>query len=147
MSGRLMDGARQAFTRPLERLLRCGDRELALGERTLLMGIVNVTPDSFSGDGLGGDVEAAIAQGKRMAEEGADILDVGGESTRPGSEPVRVEDELARVLPVVEGLAAGAGIPISIDTYKSSVAKAALERGGAGERRHDRERHQWAARR
>ncbi len=99
--GRLMDGAREGFTRPLERVLRCGDGELALGERTLVMGIVNVTPDSFSGDGLGSDVEAAIAQGKRMAEEGADILDVGGESTRPGSEPVSVDDELGRVLPVV----------------------------------------------
>ena len=91
------------------------------------MGIINVTPDSFSGDGL--DHEAAIAQGLRMVEEGADLLDVGGESTRPGHQPVGADDELARVLPVVEALAARAGVPISIDTTKVEVARVAAEAG------------------
>jgi dihydropteroate synthase len=91
------------------------------------MGIINVTPDSFSGDGL--DHEAAIAQGLRMVEEGADLLDVGGESSRPGHQPVGADDELARVLPVVEALAARAGVPISIDTTKVEVARVAAEAG------------------
>jgi dihydropteroate synthase len=129
-AGARMAQALEAFIRSPERVLRCRDREVALGERTLIMGVVNVTPDSFSGDGLS-DAEAAIAQGKRMVEEGADVLDIGGESTRPGSEPASVEEELARVLPVVEGLAAEAEAPISIDTYKSAVAKEALARGAS----------------
>jgi dihydropteroate synthase len=93
-----------------------------------LMGVVNVTPDSFSDGGLYLDPEAAIAHGRELVEEGADVLDVGGESTRPGAEPVSAEEELRRVLPVIEGLA-GAGVPISIDTSKAVVAAAALESG------------------
>jgi len=116
---------------PRERVLRCRDRELKLGERTLIMGIINVTPDSFSGDGLGEDVERAVAQGKRMVEEGADILDVGGESTRPGAEPVSFEEELGRVLPVLQALAREVEVPISVDTYKSAIARAALSNGAA----------------
>ncbi|MBF0260243.1 MAG: dihydropteroate synthase [Magnetococcales bacterium] len=96
-----------------------------------VMGIVNVTPDSFSGDGLAGRVEAAIAQGVAMAEAGADLLDVGGESTRPGSLPVAVEEELARVVPVVNGLARAVSIPIAVDTSKPEVMRAALEAGAA----------------
>ena len=87
------------------------------------MGIVNVTPDSFSGDGLGGDVEAAVAQGIRMVGEGADMLDVGGESTRPGHTPVTLEEEIARTEVVVRRLARESGVPVSIDTYKEEVAE------------------------
>jgi dihydropteroate synthase len=93
-----------------------------------LMGIVNVTPDSFSDGGLFLDPGAAIDHGRRLAAEGADVLDVGGESTRPGAEAVIAEEELARVLPVVEALA-GAGVPVSIDTSKLPVAEAALNAG------------------
>jgi dihydropteroate synthase len=109
--------------------LRCGDHRLLLGEATLIMGVVNVTPDSFSGDGLAGDVGAAVALAERLVGEGADIVDVGGESTRPGSSPVDAATELARVMPVVEALAARLGVPISVDTRKAEVARAAI---GAG---------------
>ncbi len=87
------------------------------------MGIVNVTPDSFSGDGLGGDVEAAVAQGIRMVGEGADMLDVGGESTRPGHTPVTLAEEIARTEVVVRRLARESCVPVSIDTYKETVAE------------------------
>ena len=93
-----------------------------------LMGIVNVTPDSFSDGGLYLDPEAAIAHGEQLVEDGAEILDVGGESTRPGAEPVGVEEELRRVVPVIEGLS-GAGARISVDTSKAAVAAAALDAG------------------
>jgi len=98
-------------------------------ERTYVMGIVNVTPDSFSGDGLGNDIASAVAQAKRFQQEGADIIDVGGESTRPGSSPVSVDEEMRRVIPVIERLAAEITLPISIDTYKSEVAQRAVEAG------------------
>jgi dihydropteroate synthase len=94
------------------------------------MGVVNVTPDSFSDGGLYLDADAAVAHGRRLASEGADILDIGGESTRPGSEGVTAEEELRRVLPVVEGLA-GAGPRLSIDTTKVAVARAAVEAGAS----------------
>jgi len=93
------------------------------------MGILNMTPDSFSGDGVGDDIEAAVARAKQLAEEGADIIDIGGESTRPGAPPVSVEEELKRVLPVIERLAAELSVPVSIDSYKSEVAARALEVG------------------
>ncbi len=128
-AGALMAAALAGFVASPRRVLRCGRHALPLGERTLLMGIVNVTPDSFSGDGLAGQVEMAVEQGRRMTAEGADILDIGGESTRPGADPVSLEEELARVLPVVEGLASAVEAPISIDTYKSAVAREALARG------------------
>lgn len=92
------------------------------------MGIVNVTPDSFSGDGLGADSARALAQARRMAAEGADILDVGGESSRPGAQPVSVEEELDRVIPVVEGLRE-LGVPVSVDTRHAEVMRAALAAG------------------
>lgn len=105
------------------------------GARTYIMGIINATPDSFSGDGLvakGKDWAAnAVAQGIRQEKDGADILDVGGESTRPGSEPVSVEEELTRVIPVIEGLAKQVSIPISIDTYKAEVARQAIRAGAS----------------
>jgi len=93
------------------------------------MGIVNVTPDSFSGDGLGADYEGAVAQGMRMVTEGADLLDVGGESTRPGHVPVSTSAEIARTEAVVRELAEAAGVPVSIDTYKLEVAEAAVKAG------------------
>jgi dihydropteroate synthase len=108
---------------------RCGGSEFRWGERTYVMGIINVTPDSFSGDGLGGDVDAAVAQGKRFAAEGADILDVGGESTRPDAAPVSAEEELRRVIPVIERLAGEVTVPVSVDTYRHEVAKRALAAG------------------
>jgi dihydropteroate synthase len=97
--------------------------------RPLLMGILNVTPDSFSDGGLFAARDAAIAQGERLAEEGADLIDIGGESTRPGHEPVAEEEERRRVLPIVEALAKRLAQPISIDTMKASVARAALDLG------------------
>jgi len=108
-----------------------GQRLFTWGRRTYVMGILNVTPDSFSGDGLAGSLEAAVAQGLRLVDEGADILDVGGESTRPGSEPVPAEEELRRVLPVIERLAQAVDVPISIDTYKAEVARQALAAGAS----------------
>ncbi len=106
-------------------------RCLDLGPRTCIMGIVNVTPDSFSDGGRFLTTEAAVAQGLRLAAEGADILDIGGESTRPFSDPISVETELARVVPVVEALARQVSIPISIDTMKAPVAQAALAAGAS----------------
>ena len=116
---------------PLEKLYIDG-HEFIWGSRTYVMGIINVTPDSFSGDGLRQSedpVEAALDQARAFAAAGADILDIGGESTRPGSEPVGALEESARVLPVVEAIAAEINLPISIDTYKAAVAEAALETG------------------
>ena len=104
-------------------------RTFEWGSRTYVMGIVNVTPDSFSGDGLGADVEAAVAQGLRMVDEGADMLDVGGESTRPGHVPVDAAEEIARTEAVVRRLAHEAGVPVSIDTYKLEVAEVAQAAG------------------
>jgi dihydropteroate synthase len=109
--------------------IRCRKRTLILGKRTLLMGVLNVTPDSFSDDGFFFDKEKAIAHGLRMVEEGADIIDIGGESTRPGSKPLELEEELRRVIPVIESLAKEVDVPISIDTYKSTVAQRAIEAG------------------
>jgi dihydropteroate synthase len=113
---------------------RIGNREFTWGERTYVMGICNLSPNSFSGDGLGGDIEAAVAQSRRMVEEGADIIDVGGESTRPGTEPQTandIESELHLVIPVIERLAREIPVPISIDTYKSGVAQRAIEAGAS----------------
>ena len=104
---------------------------LALGDRTLVMGIINVTPDSFSDGGQLLEPARAVEAGVRMVEQGADLLDVGGESTRPGAEPLSDVDERARVLPVIEGLAARVRVPISIDTYKASIADTALAAGAA----------------
>jgi dihydropteroate synthase len=108
---------------------RCGEVEFRWGERTYVMGVLNVTPDSFSGDGVGDDIKAALAQARRLADEGADIIDVGGESTRPGSAPVSADEEMRRVIPVIERLASEISVPISIDSYKSEVARRALEAG------------------
>jgi dihydropteroate synthase len=104
---------------------------LVLGERTLVMGILNITPDSFADGGRHFDPRHAIDAGRRMVDDGADILDVGGESTRPGAMPVEADEEKRRVLPVIEDLAARVNVPISIDTYKAEVADAAFEAGAA----------------
>jgi dihydropteroate synthase len=109
--------------------LRLPARALPLGERTLLMGVLNVTPDSFSDAGLFLKADAAVAQAVAMERAGADIIDVGGESTRPGSLSVSAETELARIVPVIAGLRGRIRIPISIDTSKSQVAEAAAEAG------------------
>ncbi|MFP4056315.1 MAG: dihydropteroate synthase [Candidatus Brocadiia bacterium] len=111
--------------------LGCGGQALELGRRTLVMGIVNVTPDSFSDGGAFLDPAAAIEHGRRLAEEGADILDIGGESTRPGAQAVDAETECQRVLPVVQALARELDLPISIDTSKASVAARALGAGAS----------------
>jgi dihydropteroate synthase len=99
------------------------------GGRTLVMGVLNVTPDSFSDGGLFSDLGRAVGRAQELVEEGADIIDVGGESTRPGGEPVGAEEEIRRVVPVVEALAGSVGVPLSVDTTKAGVARAAL---GAG---------------
>jgi dihydropteroate synthase len=112
-------------------LTRCGGVEFRWGERTYVMGVLNVTPDSFSGDGVGDDIQAALAQARRLADEGADIIDVGGESTRPGSTPVSADEEMRRVIPVIKALAGELSVPLSIDTYKSAVASEAVKAGAS----------------
>lgn len=109
--------------------VRIGPGGFCWGSRTYVMGILNVTPDSFSGDGVGTDVEAAVALARQMAADGADIIDVGGESTRPGATPIDAATETARVLPVIGRLARLLPVPISIDTTKPVVAEAALRAG------------------
>lgn len=108
--------------------LDCAGRIVRL-DRPRVMGIVNVTPDSFSDGGEHFDVDAAVAHGLQLAEEGADILDVGGESTRPGAEAVPLDEELRRVIPVIERLAKETALPVSIDTYKPEVMRAAVAAG------------------
>ncbi len=113
---------------------RCGNTEFRWGERTYVMGVCNLSPDSFSGDGLGDDVEATLAQAKRMVAEGADIIDIGGESTRPGTEPSAagdIDEELRLVIPAIERLAGELSVPLSIDTYKASVASRAVAAGAS----------------
>ena len=113
------------------RVTRIGDREFHWGSRTYLMGIVNVTPDSFSGDGVT-DLETAVSQARQMEQDGADLIDIGGESTRPetwAGPGLSAGEELARVIPVVQRVAATVKVPVSIDTYKADVATRALEAG------------------
>jgi len=106
----------------------CGGHVFYWGKRTYVMGVINVSPDSFSGDGLA-DIEEAVARAERLASEGADIIDIGGESTRPGSTPLSPDEELRRVIPVVEKLAQEISVPLSVDTYKLEVARQALNAG------------------
>jgi len=107
---------------------QCGRSVFHWGKRTYVMGVVNVSPDSFSGDGLE-DIEAAVTKAKRLAEEGADIIDIGGESTRPSSTPISISEELHRVIPVLERLTNEISSPLSVDTYKLEVARRALDAG------------------
>src|SRR5882672_2958653 len=108
---------------------RCRDVSLPISERTHIMGILNVTPDSFSDGGRYTDLDAAVSRGVEMAAGGADVIDVGGESTRPGAEPVAEKEELLRVIPVIEALVREVSVPISVDTTKAEVAQAALDAG------------------
>jgi len=140
---RLAETARQAdgmrpLAEALERALAVdtapeplvlGGRRIIWGERTYLVGVVNVTPDSFSDGGLHATPDAAVARGLELAQAGADVLDIGGESTRPGASAISSDEELARVLPVIERLRARVDVPLSIDTSKSAVARAALAAG------------------
>src|SRR4051812_6062124 len=114
---------------PKPLILKTRHGPISLVDRTTIMGILNITPDSFYDGGKRFDPERAVADGVEMVRAGADILDVGGESTRPGAEPVSLDQELSRVLPVIRGLRQSVNVPISIDTYKASVAQAALNEG------------------
>ncbi len=111
------------------RVLEPGGHRLELGGRTLVMGVVNTTPDSFSDAGAFADFEDARARALEMGTAGADIIDIGGESTRPGAEPVTLEEEVHRTVPLIESIAGEVGVPISIDTYKAEVARKALDAG------------------
>ncbi|RJQ37094.1 MAG: dihydropteroate synthase [Dehalococcoidia bacterium] len=111
-------------------ITKCGSTEFRWGERTYVMGIINVSPDSFSGDGLAGPI-VALEQARRFVISGADILDIGGESTRPNAAPVSVDEEIKRVVPAIEKIAAEVPVPVSVDTYKSEVAKRALGAGAS----------------
>lgn len=109
--------------------MKIGTKEFNLGERTYVMGILNVTPDSFSDGGKFNELDAAVERAGKLIEEGADIIDIGGESTRPNFEVVSVEDEIERVVPVIKAIKAKYDIPISIDTYKAETAEAAILAG------------------
>ena len=111
--------------------IECGKYTLRLGKRTLIMGILNVTPDSFANGGRYNRIDSALKQAERMASEGADIIDIGGESTRPGAQPVPLKEEMRRTIPVIKELVKRIDLPISIDTYKSVVAEAALDSGAS----------------
>ncbi|OLS34125.1 dihydropteroate synthase [Bacillus sp. MRMR6] len=109
--------------------IQCGPYTLELNRKTIIMGILNTTPDSFSDGGKFNHVDKAILRAKEMVANGADIIDVGGESTRPGSAKISADEELERVIPVIQAIARHVHVPISIDTYKSEVAKQAVEAG------------------
>jgi len=115
----------------LTNLTVANGEKLAWGRRTYVMGIINVTPDSFSGDGLGSDIPAIVEQALRFEAEGADIIDVGAESTRPGSTTITAEEEWARLVPALEAIVPRVHLPVSVDTYKSPVARRAVEAGAA----------------
>jgi len=113
----------------MERTLKIGGKLWQWGRRTYIMGILNITPDSFSDGGKFITIKDVLAQTKRMVEEGADIIDIGGESTRPGAEPVSHEQEVLRIIPVIKALKEQIDIPISVDTYRANTAYAALSAG------------------
>lgn len=115
----------------MEQYLRTNVKTYNLQQQTLVMGILNVTPDSFSDGGKYNELDAAVEQAKIMEENGAHIIDIGGESTRPGHEPVSAEDELKRIVPIIRKVKQAVNIPISIDTYKAEVARQALEAGAS----------------
>lgn len=109
--------------------MKIGSKEFELGKKVYIMGILNVTPDSFSDGGKYNEIDRAMEQVRKMMEEGADIIDVGGESTRPGHEQISEEEEIQRVVPAIQEIKKRFDVPVSVDTYKSKVAKAALEAG------------------
>ncbi|MGD7046482.1 dihydropteroate synthase [Jeotgalibacillus proteolyticus] len=112
-------------------ILHCRNTTFDLSQKTVIMGILNVTPDSFSDGGQFDERERAVERAKEMVQQGADIIDIGGESTRPGHQPVSAEEEIARVVPMIRAIAKEVNVPISIDTYKASTAKAAVEAGAS----------------
>lgn len=114
---------------PITGLIVANGEKLVWGARTYVMGIINVTPDSFSGDGIGGNTGSAVDQALRFQDEGADILDIGAESTRPGNVSVSQEEELQRLMPALEAVANRVELPISVDTYKAAVARRAVDAG------------------
>ena len=109
--------------------MEIGNKEFKIGERTYIMGILNFTPDSFSDGGIFNNIDVAINHVKKMIDDGADIIDVGGESTRPGYTLISVEEEISRIIPIIKAIKENFDIPISIDTYKAKVAEKALEAG------------------
>lgn len=111
--------------------MNIGGKDFLFGKQTYIMGILNITPDSFSDGGRFNVIEAAVAHAKEMVDKGADIIDIGGESTRPDHTPVDENEEIKRVIPVIEALVKEIGVPISIDTYKASVAEKAIQAGAA----------------
>ncbi|WP_409290947.1 dihydropteroate synthase [Peribacillus sp. SCS-37] len=113
----------------MEQIIECGPYTLDYGRKTIIMGIVNVTPDSFSDGGRYRNIDSALRHAEQLIADGADILDIGGESTRPGHERISDEEEMERVIPVIEAVSRSLEIPISIDTYKSAVAEAAVKAG------------------
>jgi len=113
------------------KVMKIGNKDFEIGKRTYIMGILNVTPDSFSDGGKFNNLEIAIKHAKEMIAEGADIIDVGGESTRPNHTPVSAEEELERVVPIIQALSKEINVPISIDTYKAIVAEGAIKAGAA----------------
>lgn len=119
----------QTNQQPQHRTLDCRGKPLELGARTLIMGILNVTPDSFSDGGRYDTVDKAVEQAVKLVNEGADMIDIGGESTRPGHQSVSAEEELSRILPVIEAVSQVVDVPISVDTYKAEVARQALDAG------------------
>jgi len=109
--------------------LHCGPYQIDFSKKTLIMGILNVTPDSFSDGGKFNEIDRAVEHAKKLIADGADIIDIGGESTRPGAETVPLEEELRRVVPIVKALSEVIDVPISVDTYKAEVARQAIEAG------------------
>ncbi len=109
--------------------MKIGNKDFEIGKRTYIMGILNVTPDSFSDGGRFSDIRSAINHAKKMVADGADIIDIGGESTRPGHDPVSIDEEIKRVVPIIEALKKEISVPISVDTYKSRVAECAVQAG------------------
>ncbi|MBU8908456.1 dihydropteroate synthase [Desertibacillus haloalkaliphilus] len=112
-----------------DNIIRFGDKEIDLSKKTYIMGILNATPDSFSDGGKYNEVDAAVKHAQEMVEHGADIIDIGGESTRPGSVKVSLEEEVRRVIPIISAVREAVDVPISVDTYKAELAKQALEAG------------------
>ena len=111
-------------------LLQIGNHRFEWGSRTYVMGILNVSADSFAGDGVG-DVAAAVARARRLAEQGADIIDIGGQSTRPGFDELSVDEELSRIIPALQAVVSAFDVPVSIDAYRAPVVAAALEAGAS----------------
>ncbi len=113
----------------MNNVIKCGNIDFNIGERTYIMGIINATPDSFAGDGIANNIDKVLYFADKMIKDGADILDIGGESTRPGSERISEEEEIGRVIPVIERIKNNFNVPISVDTYKHKVAELAISAG------------------